>query len=75
MKPTKKQLNILSKYWTKMKVELDYFYKRIDYLELQMMNDKELGIKDAIFFWSDGEIVGIGNVRRTLKLLQEEDLK
>ena len=75
MKPTKKQLKILRQYWTKLMIEVDYFFKRIDNVELLMRADKELGIKDVMVFWSDGEIVGIGNESRSMKLLQEEELK
>ena len=74
-KLTQKQLKLLREYWTKITVELDYFYKRIDNLEVQMRADKNLGIKDVMVFWADGGIVGIGNESRSMKLLQEEELK
>jgi hypothetical protein len=75
MKLTKKQLKLIRGYWTKAMIEVDYFYKRIDNIELQMRADKELKIKDIMFYWSDNGIVGIGNESRSMKLLQEGELK
>jgi len=61
MKQTKKYFKELEK------IE-DKFYKDLSKLEERM--SKETGIDDIEFFWCDNYIVGIGNVSRTMKLIQ-----
>lgn len=43
------------------------FHKAVYRLEKRM--EKETGISGIEFFWCDNEIVGIGNVGRTMKLI------
>ena len=62
---------VLKRYWDMMECEQDLFCKRIVEIELEM--EKETGIKGIEFFRSpdDGCYCGIGNVDRTMKLIQD----
>lgn len=68
IKPTKKQLAIIKEYWDKFKVEESIFWKRVMYLE-QLMSE-ETDIEGLEFFYADNECVGVGNVSRSMKLIQ-----
>ena len=57
----------LEKYWKLLDKVEEAFGKKINKIERQM--SKELEIKDLRFFWCDGEIVGVGNESRTMKLI------
>ena len=57
----------LEKYWKLLDKVEEAFGKKINKIERQM--SKELEIKDLGFFWCDGEIVGVGNKLRTMKLI------
>jgi len=57
----------LSKYWKYLERHEDTFRNQIEQLEKKIAH--ETGIKDIEFFWSDNEIVGIGNVSRTMELV------
>ena len=74
--PTKEQLDIIKRYWKMFKVEEDIFWGKIGELEKGVA--KDTGIKDLEFIKDDmmgGEWMGIGNVSRSLKLLQREELE
>jgi len=68
--PTEKQKKIIEKYFKKfIKIE-DVFYKQISEIEKQM--SKEAGIEDLELFMSDNEVVGVGNVSRTMELIHRD---
>ena len=55
-----------SKYFKRLSQIEDTFYDKVQALESEMK--KECG-DDIEFFWVEGNIVGIGNEDRTMKLL------
>jgi len=71
--PTKKQLNILKKYWKRYQDNYDKFWGETGELERAM--NIETKIKDLEFFWCDGECVGIGQYDRKMALIPREDLE
>jgi len=76
IKPTDKQLEIIKLYWKMLCAEQDKLWMRIGELERKM--SKETGIVDLEFIQDSmfgGEWVGVGNVDRTMGLLQREDLE
>jgi len=68
IKPTKKQLKVINKYWKDLLAILDTFYGTIFQLEKAM--EKETGIKGIEFFMCDNDYRGIGNWQRTMKLIR-----
>ena len=62
---------VLKKHWKRMEAAQDVFYADITQIEKQM--EGETGIKGIEFFRSpdDGCYCGIGNVDRTMKLIQD----
>lgn len=70
---TKKQLQIFKKYWKDVKKLEENFYRGIGRFEEKM--SKETGIPDIEIFFCDGEMVGIGNYDRTMKLIQRNQLE
>lgn len=73
LKPSKKQLGIMSLYFKILEQEEIIFLNKVCYLERKM--SKETGIEGLEFFRFDGEFIGVGNVSRTLKLIQADELK
>jgi len=73
VKPTKKQLGIMKKYWAMLQTELSLFSSKAGQLEKDMSDATK--IDDLEFFSVDSEFVGIGNYDRTLKLIQREELE
>jgi len=73
LKPTKKQLEVMKKFWAILRVELEEFNMKVSELEENMQ--KETKIEDIEFFNTDGSYVGIGNLTRTMKLFQAEELE
>jgi len=73
IKPTKKQLKIMKLYWEKLQELESEFFGQVGELEEQLSH--EINIKDIEFFSCDGAYVGIGNVERTMKLIQREKLE
>lgn len=71
--PTEEQLKIMKYYWRMFRKEEILFNMRIRELEEKM--SLLTGINDLEFFISDGEYVGIGNIERTMKLHQREELE
>lgn len=71
-KITKQLLKKLKPYWKKvLAIEAEYC-GRLGQLEYRM--EKKTGIKGIEFYKCDGEIVGIGNLARTMPLIQSEEL-
>jgi hypothetical protein len=70
--PTKKQLEIIKKYWRAFKLEEELFYSHQRCLEIAM--SQESGIEELKFFNVDGDWCGIGNSDRTMRLLQSKQL-
>lgn len=74
--PTKEQLKLMKEAWKRFKQIEELFYGSMGRLEKQL--SKETGIKDIEFIKDDmcgGDWVGIGNVSRTMKLHQREELE
>jgi len=66
--PTKKQLAIIKLYWDMFQTEQAILWGKMAEFEKGM--SRETGIKDLEFFWCDNECVGVGNVSRTMRLIQ-----
>lgn len=73
IKPTKKQLAIMSLYWKMLKEEENLFWAALRRLENKMQY--ETGINDLEFFQADGGWLGIGTGSQTMKLIQGEELE
>jgi hypothetical protein len=71
--PTKQQLKIMQVYWEKLQILLQKYAKQVFDLEQDLA--KETGIDGCEFFSCDGEYVGIGNIERTMKLIQRDKLQ
>ena len=71
--PTKKQIEIMKKYWKALKRANNEFYDDTQKIKKKMA--KETGIEDLEFFMSDNEYIGIGNTSRTMSLIQWDVLK
>ena len=65
--PSKK---VLKKYWAQLEIAEDAFYQNVGMIEKRMAEDT--GIEDIEFFRSpdDGCYCGVGNVSRTMRLVQ-----
>ena len=74
IKKTKELINKLKPYWKKAKKIEDKYSNSICKLEYKMQNDKNIGITDLEFFFNEW-IVGIGNISRTMELIQAEELE
>ena len=72
-KVTKKQLAVLKEGWAMWQRELNGCYKYLTEIEAWM--SKTSGIEGVEFFMCDNEYVGIGNVSRSIKLIQREKLE
>lgn len=72
-KLTQKQIDIMKIYWWFLQRELNIFYKKANELEEKMAHDTK--IKDIEFFMGEYGYVGIGNVSKTIKLYQKEELE
>ena len=73
MKKTKGLIKKLKPFWKEMRREQKMFFDQLNVIELRMR--KKTGIKDMEFFWCDDDIVGIGNVDRTLELIYDSELE
>ena len=73
IKMTLKLLKILKAY-TKLylRIERKHYKERF---KLEKMMEHETGIKGIEFFLCDGEFAGIGNAKRTMKLIHRKRLK
>lgn len=74
LKPSKKQLKIFQKFWKEHNKIRNEFYGKEYTLEKEM-NKKFNDLGTLEFFNCDGECVGIGNVERSMKLLQRDKLE
>jgi len=73
IKITRKLLRILRAY-TKLYGRIEgRYYKELNRLEKMM--EQETGIKGIEFFLCDGEMAGIGNAERTMKLILRSELE
>ena len=70
-----KLIKKLQPYWAEYLDASDRFMERIGRIEERMKRDKTIAIKDIEFFWVEGNIVGIGNTSRTLKLIHDSELQ
>ena len=75
IKKTKKLITQLKPYWKEVQELYDDFFEKVNDLEIKMQKDKKIGIDDIEFFWVDGDYVGIGNIGRTMRLIQREELE
>lgn len=73
LKPTKKQLEIMKLYWAMLHQEEVHFQARVFEMERSLSN--ATGLEDLEFFKCDGDYVGIGNVERTIPLIQAKELE
>jgi hypothetical protein len=73
IKPTKEQIEIMKEYWEKLQEIESKFSQQV--YELEQKLEHEVGIKGIEFFSCDGSYVGIGNVDRTMKLIQQDKLE
>ncbi len=73
IKVTKKLLKQLKPFWRKLqKIRDDYNIKAV---RLEERMAKKTGIENIEFFSCDNDVVGIGNVERTLRLIQDTELE
>jgi len=73
IKVTRKLLKQLKPFWQELqKIRDDYNIKAVG-LERSMA--KKTGIENIEFFSCDNDIVGIGNVERTLRLIHDTELE
>ena len=72
IKVTKELLKQLKPFWQELqKVQGSY---NIKIAELEREMAKKTGIENIEFFFCDNEIVGIGNVERTMRLIHDTEL-
>ena len=70
---TKEEIEKLKKYWKKLQVLEDEYFIKVHLLEKAMQ--RNLKIDDLEFFESDDGYCGIGNLSRTIKLIQADELE
>jgi hypothetical protein len=73
IKVTKKLLKQLKPFWRKLQKIQDIYNIKI--VELEEEVAKKTGIKNIEFFFCDNEIVGIGNVERTMRLIRDREIE
>ena len=72
IKVTRKLLKQLKPFWQELqKIQGSY---NIKIAELEERMAKKTGIENIEFFFCDNEIVGIGNVERTIRLIRDTEL-
>jgi len=72
--PTKNQMEVMKLYWSMLQTEYSLFYSRVGQLERDMSDAAKIdGLE--FFLSEDGYYCGIGNVDRTLNLIQQEKLE
>lgn len=70
---TKKLLKQLKPFWQELqKIQGSH---NIKIAELEEGMAKETGIENIEFFFCDNDVVGIGNVERTLRLIHDTELE
>ena len=70
---TKELIKKLKPFWKEMRERQTSFFRNLSEIEARM--EKETKIKGIEFFFCDGEIVGIGNADRSLKLVHDSELE
>ena len=73
MKKTVELIKKLQPYWKQLQRLEGIFNKKVRNLEKRI--EKEIGIEGIEFFMCDNEYVGIGNEKRTMKLIMMEELE
>lgn len=73
IKVTPKLIKQLKPYWKQYKKIADNYYGQLNEIERKM--SKKIGIEDLELFLCDGEVVGVGNYSRTMKLIRGEELE
>jgi hypothetical protein len=73
IKVTKKLIKQLKPYWKELRQIENKFYDKLYEIEKKM--EKITGIKGIEFFQCDGYYAGIGNVNRTMPLIQRDELE
>ncbi len=73
IKVTKKLLKQLRPFWQEFRKVQDRY--DIEITELEEKTAQKTGIKNIEFFRCDNEIVGIGNVERTMPLIHDTELE
>lgn len=69
----KELIKKLKPYWKDLIELSDEYYEAIDKLEIKMQ--QEIGIEDLEIFLCEGNLAGIGNYSRTLKLICQSELE
>lgn len=74
IKKTKKLIKKLQPYWKELDEIQNEFFDKVNKLERKM--EKETGIEGIEIFYGNGgvDIVGIGNVSRTMELIHSYEL-
>lgn len=73
IKVTRKLLKQLKPFWRELQKIRDEYNIKVVGLEKEMA--KKTGIENIEFFSCDNDVVGIGNVERTLRLIQDTELE
>lgn len=73
IKLTKKQIDIVNSKWRKLKTLEALFYRCVAILEKEM--EKDTGVKGIEFVTDGGGYLGVGDISRTMDLIQGEDIK
>jgi len=60
-------------YWDMFQIEQTLLWGKISEFEKDM--SKKTGIENLEFFFCDNECAGIGNLERTMKLIQRKELQ
>jgi hypothetical protein len=63
----------LKPFWKKMQKAEERFICDLNTIESEI--SEATGIEDVVFFWSDNEIVGIGNAGRNMELIHDSELE
>jgi hypothetical protein len=73
IKKTKALIKKLKPYWNEADKESTKYYKALEKIEKKA--SKELEIEGLEFFFSDNDLVGIGNEERNMELVHDSDFK
>jgi hypothetical protein len=73
IKVTPKLLKQLNMFWPAVELLEEKYWEEINKLEKGL--EELTGIKDIIIFHSDGEIVGIGNMEKTIRLIHRHEIE
>lgn len=73
IKPTQAQLKEIKRYYELFKEAETIYWVEMAKYEVRM--EKATGIKGIEFILCDGEIVGVGNIDRTMRLIHREELE